>query len=588
MSLKGKKYIKDTFCIAPWTEMHFGVSKEVMPCCTYTRYNPFGNLNDTDDIEKIYNSENAKTLRRKLFNGEKAKECGSCWKQEELSKNTSYRQFHNDFYGKYLDEVLDNTNEDFSLKSIKPKRLDIRFDNKCNLKCRICNSTFSTSWYSDEVKLGIKSKEKVDVYKESVSTKTMMFIVDSIPYIEEIFFAGGEPLMQDNHYKILEAAIETGHSKNIRLTYNTNFSSLKYKNKDIISLWKHFQFVNIGASLDASHKQGEYQRKNLNWKDVVNNRKKLLKEMPDINFEIIPTIGILNVYNILQFHKEWIENKFILPNDIKINLLTEPYSYDIRNLPKHHKDRIVKLYNEHIKWLGNFKNSQLAINEFKKVIKYIKETGDINKLKEFIDYNVKLDEIRDESFFDIYPEFSDLEWYLKYETLKDDVGELAIETIGAQKEKIRRQKEFLIKNGIEIDRLNKKIAERDSFISKNLYDKTYVKSLEKIRDELNKKIAERDSFISKNLYDTTYVKSLEKIRDELNKKVAEKDSFINKTLIDTNYLKQASELKNKLKEFGNKNTNEINTMFDEISDISRRLNDRIERITKETAYKPLL
>ena len=96
--------------------------------CTYTRYNPFGNLNDTDDIEKIYNSENAKTLRRKLFNGEKAKGCGSWWKQEELSKNTSYRQFHNDFYGKYLDEVLDNTNEDFSLKSIKPKRLDIRFD----------------------------------------------------------------------------------------------------------------------------------------------------------------------------------------------------------------------------------------------------------------------------------------------------------------------------------------------------------------------------------------------------------------------------------------------------------------------------
>ena len=488
MSLKGKKYIKDTFCIAPWTEIHFGVGKEVMPCCTYTRYNPFGNLNDTDDIQEIYNSDNAKSLRKKLFNGEKAKECGSCWKQEELSKNESYRQFHNEFYGKYIDKVLENTNEDFSLKSIQPKRLDIRFDNKCNLKCRICNSTFSTSWYSDEVKLGIKPKEKVDVYKESVSTKTMMFIVDSIPHVDEIFFAGGEPLMQDNHYKILEAAIKTGHSKQIRLTYNTNFSSLDYKKKDIISLWKNFQFVNIGASLDASHKQGEYQRKNLIWKDVVNNRNRLLKELPDVNFEIIPTVGILNVYNILEFHKEWVTKKFILPNDIKINLLTEPHSYDIRNLPEHHKDRLTKLYNEHITWLETFKNSKLAVNEFKKVIKYLKETGSIEKLKQFIDYNVKLDTIREESFFDIYPEFSDLEWYLKYQSLKDDVGDLAISTIGAQKERIKKQQEYIISVEVERDKLNEKVAERDSFISKNLHDTTYVKSLEKIRDELNKKV----------------------------------------------------------------------------------------------------
>ena len=155
--------------------------------------------------------------------------------------------------------------------------------------------------------------------------------------------------MQDNHYKILEAAIAGGYSKQIRLTYNTNFSKLEYKNKNIISIWKQFEDINIGASLDASHKQGEYQRKNIIWSDVVSNRKRLLKEMPDINFEIIPTIGILNVYNILEFHKEWIDSKLISPDDIKINLLTEPHSYDIRNLPKHHKIRITKLYNEHIK-----------------------------------------------------------------------------------------------------------------------------------------------------------------------------------------------------------------------------------------------
>ena len=507
MSLKGKKYIKDTFCIAPWTEIHFGVSKEVMPCCTYARWNPFGNLNDTDNIEKIYNSDNAKSLRKKLFNGERAKECSSCWKQEELSNNESYRNLHNNLFGKYIDEVLENTNEDFSLKTISPKRLDIRFDNKCNLKCRICNSTFSTSWYSDEVKLGIRKDDKTNVYKESISNDIMKFIVDSIPTIDEIFFAGGEPLMQDNHYKILEAAIKSGYSKNIRLTYNTNFSSLKYKNKNIISIWNEFQFVNIGASLDASHKQGEYQRKNLVWDDVVRNRKKLIKEMPDANFEIIPTVGILNVYNILEFHKEWVTKGFILPNNIKINLLTEPLSYDIRNLPKHHKQRIVNLYSEHINWLDTLPDTSPSINEFKKVIRYINEDGNIEKLKEFIEYNTKLDKIREETFFDIYPEFSDLEWYLKYQTLKDDVGEVAIEKIGEQKERIKKQREYILKIQVERDKLNKKIADRDSFINKTLIDIGYLNNLKKIKSELDE------------LCDNPYVDNIEKLTDNLIEKI---------------------------------------------------------------------
>ena len=601
MSLKGKKYIKDTFCIAPWTEIHFGVSKEVMPCCTYTRYNPFGNLNDTDDIEKIYNSDNAKKLRRKLFNGEKAKECSSCWKQEELSKNESYRQFHNALYGKYLDDVLENTNSDFSLKIIQPKRLDIRFDNKCNLKCRICSSTFSTSWYADEVKLGIRPDKfnpfekpyetddsKKVVYREAIPQSILNFIKDSIPYVDEIFFAGGEPIMQDNHYKILEHAIKTGRSKKIRLTYNTNFSSLKYKNKDIISLWKEFQFVNIGASLDASHKQGEYQRKNIIWSDVVKNRKRLLKELPHVNFEIIPTVGILNVYNILEFHKEWIKNKFILPDDIKINLLTEPYSYDIRNLPKHHKIRITKLYNEHISWLESYKKADSCINEFKKVIKYLNEEGDIEKLKEFIDYNTKLDKIRDERFFDIYPEFSDLEYFIKYEKLKSDIGEGPLETIGEQSEKIKKLKEALIKTGIERDQLNKKIAEKDSFISKTLHETAYIKELESIRDKLNKQIAEKDSFISKTLHETAYVKELESIRDKLNKQIAEKDSFINKTLIDTSYLDAVSIINTKLKSTTKNDKEKMEEIFESILVISKRLTDRINKVNKENGYKALL
>ena len=589
MSLNKSKISKNTFCIAPWTEMHFGVSKEVMPCCTYDRYNPFGNLNNTDSLEEIYNSENAKSLRKKLFNGEKANECKSCWNQEKLSENESYRQFHNEFYGKYIDEVLENTNKDFSLKTISPKRLDIRFDNKCNLKCRICNSTFSTSWYADEVKLGIRKDDKTNVYKESISNSVMEFILNSISKVDEIFFAGGEPLIQEGHYTILEFAVSNGYSSKIRLTYNTNFSSLKYKDKDIISLWKNFESVTVGASLDASHEQGEYQRKNIIWKDVEKNRKRLIDEFPKCNFEIIPTLSILNVYNLVSFHKEWVLKKYLNVNNITINLLEEPKSYDIRNLPEYHKERIKEKYNNHIKWLQSLdEDVSKCINEFKKAINFLSTKGDIEKLKEFLTYNVQLDKIRNEKFFNIYPEFSDLEWYLKYQTLKDDVGESAIETIGGQQEIIKSLKSNLIKNLKEITKLNKKIKEKDKFISENLHDIKYVSQLELERDMLHKKLAEKDSFISKALHDKSYITQLEKLRDTLNTQLSQKNSFINKTLIESDYINQVSKLKNSIVELKSNDNENLKDFFVDIDKILKRLNEKIKIIKKENGYKALL
>ena len=588
MSLKGKKYIKDTFCIAPWTEMHFGVQKEVLPCCKYNNQLSFGNLNHTNDLEEIYNSEKAKYIRSSLFSGNRPIECNSCWKDEELSKNQSYREFHNEYYGNYIEEALENTNNDFSLKEIKLRRLDIRFDNKCNLKCRICNSDYSTSWYMDDVKLGRKPKKKTDVYQQSISSKVFDFIIEQLKNVDEIFFAGGEPLMQDGHYLILEKAIELGYNDKIRLTYNTNFSSLKYKKKDIISLWKQFQFVNIGASLDASHKQGEYQRKNIIWSDVVENRKKIIKELPDANFNIIPTVGILNVYNILHFHKEWVELGLLDINRIDINLLSEPKGYNIQDLPEYHKERILKLYNEHIEWVKTYDNSSKAVNEFTKVINYIKKEGSFKYLSHFLEFNKKLDSIRDESFFEVFPEYSDLEWYIKYTNLVETVGDKPLETIGALNEKLSKQYEYIRKLEILRDNLNKKIAEKDSFISKTLHESNYVKELEQVRDTLNKKIAEKDSFISKTLIESNYVKELEQVRDSLNKKIAEKDSFINKTLIDSNYVNELSNIKKSLDNINKDSVDDLNSFFEDIETISNRLTSKIKKISRENGYKSIL
>ena len=54
----------------------------------------------------------------------------------------------------------------------------------------------------------------------------------------------------DEHYYILERLIEKKRF-DVRIRYNTNLLKLKFKKWDNIELWKHFEHVNVLASLDA-------------------------------------------------------------------------------------------------------------------------------------------------------------------------------------------------------------------------------------------------------------------------------------------------------------------------------------------------
>jgi molybdenum cofactor biosynthesis enzyme MoaA len=418
MSLDKSKLNKDTFCMAPWIEAHFSVQKNILPCCIYNMDYSFGNLNNSDDVVEIYNSDIAKEVRKSLFNGIKHEACKSCWLSEEISTNDSYRINHNKMYKRFINESLENTNEDFSLKKVTLRRLDIRFDNKCNLKCRICTAEYSTSWYSDNKEIQKRTKHlghidlSGNIYKQTVSENVYSFILSQLTNVDEIFFAGGEPLIQDKHYEILNKLIDLGISKNVAITYNTNFTKLKYRDYDVLDIWKNFRVVNVCASLDDSHERGEFQRKNMVWEDVINNVK-LLKEKgtPNISFSIIPTLSSLNVYNLPNFHKEWIELGYITYNDFFVNILWGPDWYDVKNLPNKNKKEVIKIYQDYINYLQEIENSEVSVEEFKKCISYIKKEGHTEKMEAFENFNKTLDELRNENLLKVLPEYKNL--YIK-------------------------------------------------------------------------------------------------------------------------------------------------------------------------------
>jgi sulfatase maturation enzyme AslB (radical SAM superfamily) len=409
---------KDTFCVAPWIGMHLSTFENVIPCCLYKQERVFGKLKKGEPLTAHHNSEVAKDIRKRLWDGEKIKECQECWFREEVSTTVdnpnSYRwQLNNRFKGR-LEEILNNTNEDFSLKEVKLNLIDLRFDNKCNLKCRICSPTFSSALYKEYKDLGFTNFiDHGSPYNISVSDKEYEEILPQLHNADVIFFAGGEPLTQDRYYEILQYCVDNDLAKNITLWVTSNFTKLHYKNFDNIKLWKEFKEVEITASIDGIEQRGEYLRKGCTWSEVIKNIEYLrAAKLQQVRFMIVPTVNLMNSYNVIDLYKTFMKKGYIKVSDCHFNLLTHPVHMQFKNLPSKHKESLRELYLGTIDWVYKLKYEKqildIEADKFHFLISLLDQEANEEELELFVKRTLQVDKYRGDDFFNIFPEFQDL------------------------------------------------------------------------------------------------------------------------------------------------------------------------------------
>lgn len=411
-----KSYDKDTFCVAPWMASHLNTFNTAIPCCIYKTKKPFGEMKKGIPFFHHYNSEEAIRVRKALWNGEKIDECGECWFREQSAptpeESDSYRTNINSIFREYIEEAIENTNEDFTLKEPKFRLLDLRFDNKCNLKCRICTPSFSSALFKEFKDLNFTDWNIQDnAYNISVDDNEYNFILEQLKYVKILFFAGGEPLAQDKHYEILQYCIDNDYAKDITIWVTTNFTKLRYKKYDLVSMWKHFKRVEITASIDASYARNDYMRDGSKWEEIVANRIKIKEEFPDAKFMIVPTVTLMNSYNVVDLYKEWIELGYLEPGNIHVNYLTHPSHMQLCNLPQHHKDKVDSLYRETIEWIGQQDweehEREKAIAQFRFLLEILNKDRSEEQFQKFLHRTEQVDKYRGNDFFRDFPEFSD-------------------------------------------------------------------------------------------------------------------------------------------------------------------------------------
>jgi organic radical activating enzyme len=103
------------------------------------------------------------------------------------------------------------------------------------------------------------------------------------------YFAGGEPLLMPQHHKILQHLIDNEYY-NVRLRYNTNLTTLKYKKTNWADIWKKFDNVVIDGSIDAVGPAGEFQRMNSSWSHIKENIQKLIDNDITVTFNMVQTM----------------------------------------------------------------------------------------------------------------------------------------------------------------------------------------------------------------------------------------------------------------------------------------------------------
>jgi organic radical activating enzyme len=361
---------------------------------------PVGNAR-FKSLEEIYRDAPMRELRKDMLAERPNPACGRCYEQEETGF-FSGRRSANKHHGHHVKRIDDD--------KFQMSYWDIRFSNLCNLSCRSCGSIFSSSWFQDQAilagpewaannkALNFAGKNKTDMWEQ---------LIPHLDYVEQIYFAGGEPLMMEEHYNILDELERRGRF-DVRLIYNTNFTHVKLKNRTVFDYWKKFKSVAVGASLDAMGPRAEYIRKGTDWAVVEHNRRQMLEICPDVDFYVSPTLSILNAWHLPDFHCSWVKQGLLKPQDLNVNILQGPDFYRLDIAPEKYKDQLRTRFEQHLEWLRPLDSLQRATVGFESAVKFMDATDNSDLLPKFWAKTYELDQIRGENLLSVIPELEAL------------------------------------------------------------------------------------------------------------------------------------------------------------------------------------
>lgn len=390
---------KDTFCVSPFIHLSTKTDGSIKACC---RSLPeIGNIKN-ETLEHAWNNAEMRQLRLDLLNGVRNARCNACWKLED-SNVTSLRQKYNnnETHYKKSRKAIESMSQTGEINTT-PAWIEFKLSNICNLKCRMCHPMDSTKWFNDYklikhlhddswqkhmTELGLDDSAKLVNYNNAFFEKLPEFMGN----IDQLSFAGGEPLMDENHYRILDSVIS--NAENLELRYATNMTVLKAGKYNALDYFPKFKRVILSASLDGPPDLNEYIRGESKSASIEQNIN-LAKNLENVIVMGKLTVQALNIFYVPEA-LEWFRQ---LELDTDVHFVTWPDHLDARIWTGKAREKIIYKLENYIDKLSTNeynikKTAQNVLNYFVQSNLYTTQ-----KFNKFLEWNKILDKERNESF----------------------------------------------------------------------------------------------------------------------------------------------------------------------------------------------
>ena len=455
--------VSETFCILPWVHLSTRPDGSMRVCCT-ANASSVGPTNDKEhggqvgilkdeegrpnnlnvsDFETAWNSTYMRNVRKQMLNGEIPPSCIKCFKEEAAGHN-SKRMWETHYWSQRVDvdNLIANTKDD---GSVPPQLayIDLRFGTKCQLACVMCSPHDSSGWIKDYKKIfpAVQNKslketmqwqDKGSSYNWHKQNPTFWKqFYEQMPSMQQIYFAGGESLIIEEHYEILEHAIKMGYAKDLELRYNSN--GVEWRD-DLFDLWKEFKLVRFHYSIDSIKEMNDYIRYPSNWKRQEEVFHILDNDTPN-NTEVTVACAVqaLNIYYIPDFIRWKLTQGFKKINmwpfgagGVNYHFVYHPPHLNVKVLPEWFKAEVRKKYEEFYPWweenweLGipswhkgkvtkeDFMQAGYGLKRLEGMLKFMESEDWSRRLPEMQEFLNRCDTQRGNTFAETFPEMKDI------------------------------------------------------------------------------------------------------------------------------------------------------------------------------------
>jgi MoaA/NifB/PqqE/SkfB family radical SAM enzyme len=399
----------DTICVIPWVHLNITPQGKVRHCCVGTDYNNYAGDLAVNTVEEIFNSEYMQKLRLQMLAGEKPSICSKCYETEN-SGGASSRIIHNNFFKGKIPTLPEITNVDGTVDSVDLSYWDFRFSNLCNYKCRSCSPESSSSWVNDAKAIEWFNKEEYDKVTNIDSSYLNISLLEKyLNKLRKIYFSGGEPLLIDEHWQILDMLDQ--HKKYyVILTYNTNLSKLTYNNKSVIDYWKKWgKFAWVWPSIDEIDERAELIRSGTNWKQLEEN----LIEVSKIDIMLDPSISVsnMNVFRLPQIIDRLISIGVVSEKrnyqNFNLNIIEHGAHLNVSTLPEHQKHSIKENLLDYIQQY-KIKYQVDILDKFLHLFWHLSQPQNVGYVLAFQNFTKAIDKVRNENTTKVIPELEEL------------------------------------------------------------------------------------------------------------------------------------------------------------------------------------